>query len=124
MSSTDVYEFTNSDACRGVGIANDSGSHDIITIKGSYPADGSWACNRVVEEQVIVVSGIGNVALRGVEIIQLDASSQDHRAVTVEAGTWFRWNGDMTISMVCRPKFEQDQYEVKTDEQIEAGDTQ
>lgn len=121
MTNQSVYTFENSNTCRGVGIADAGQSHDVIEINGYYPSDGEWARNKVAEEQVIIAQGRGGVAIRGVGYTELDMSLDTKRAVVIPAGAWFRWQGDMTISMVCRPAFDPEYYEVRTDIQIETG---
>lgn len=119
MGRPNVYHFKNSEACEGVGVsASAESSHDVITISGRYPEQGSWARNLESEEEVIVAHGIGSVALRGQGDFLLDASSRDNRAIVIEPGQWFAWDGRMAISMVCRPSFTEYQYEVKTEQEI------
>ena len=120
---TQVYSFHNSDSCKGIGLLSSGDfSHDVIEIAGSYPAEGSWARNLEAEEQVIVVRGRGTLILRDSNVVHLDAHDDAKRAVAVPARQWFRWGGDMTISMVCVPSFDSRKYEVKTDEAI--GDSE
>lgn len=120
MVRPEVHTFRNGEACTGVGIVGDASvSHDVINISGRYPEEGSWARNREAREQVIVVRGVGSVAIRGIGEFFLDAETTDNRAVVVDPGKWFAWDGSMTISMVCQPGFDPDKYEVKRESDIE-----
>ena len=121
MSRSDVYRFKNSKACEGVGISGDTeSSHDVIVITGRYPDEGYWARNLRAREEVVIAHGIGSLALRGQGNFLLDATSRDdrERAAVVEPGQWFAWDGSMSISMVCRPRFSEDEYEVKSEHEI------
>lgn len=117
----EVYEFKNSESCSGFGIASTHDrTHDIITITGSYPEPGMWAQNLEAREEVLVVSGVGEVALRGVGVVGLDSSDARHSGVVIEPGQWFRWRseGGMTISMVCEPGFDAEKYQTASEEEL------
>lgn len=119
MKQPDIYRFKNSPTCEGVGVVrNDDVTHDVITITGRYPAEGLWARNLEAREEVAIVQGIGSVAIRGVATVGLDAANDEERAVVVEPGEWFSWDGQMIISMVCRPGFDPKKYEIKTEDEI------
>jgi len=119
MIRPELYLFENSETCRGVGVSGGADiSHDVIEITGRYPEEGAWARNRKSQEQVIIAHGVGNIILRGQENFPLDSSSRDNRVVVIEPGQWFAWDGKMAISMICRPSFSPDQYEVKTEHEI------
>ena len=119
MGRPKLYHFKNSESCKGVGIADSLDiSHDMIEISGRYPEEGYWARNIEAREEVIIARGIGSVALRGVGEFLLDATSRDNRAIIIEPGQWFAWDGSMAISMVCRPPFSSEKYEIRADDKI------
>lgn len=102
--------FKNSDTCEGISFASKGVPHDIacIRITGRYPEQG-WAKNERSHEMVYVVEGEGI-------LLQENGSRQELQrgsGVVVEAGTWFAWEGDMTIVMACSPAFSPEQYKLK-----------
>lgn len=128
----DVYDFDNSpegeETCVGYGAVYGQGEtsygHDIIKLS-TYPPEGEWARNHGVTENVVIVSGRGGVAIRGVGYLELDALApieSQKRAVTVHPGQWFRWQSDsdekMVISMLTSPAFYAEQYETQSEESI------
>lgn len=124
MTRHESYEFDKGPSCKGYGTVYGEGEssygHDIITITGSYPPETKWARNSASQEDVVVVSGRGGVAIRGLGYQELDATApaeSQKRAVSIAAGQWFRWNSaegeSMEISMLTRPAFSSEQYEVQ-----------
>lgn len=102
-------DFQNSDTCHGKAYVAKGAPSDmaIITITGRYPKAGSWARNRECHEVVVVVSGVGRVAIDGAWH-ELKAGD----GVTIPPGAPFAWDGDMTIAMSCTPPFNPEQYEI------------
>ncbi len=120
--NAEIYTFKNGPTCAGVGVVTPvDRTHDIITIQGSYPQEGFWARNIDAREEVIIVSGEGEVMLRGTDNVPLDSKVLDKRVVVLEPGQWFRWRSfeSMVLSMVCEPRFDPDKYEIKSEEEIQ-----
>lgn len=102
--------FKNSETCEGVAFNSTEVSHDIasITIDGRYPENG-WAMNERSDEIIYVASGRGKLIRKDEAVQEL----QQGNGAFVEAGTWFAWEGHMTIVMSCNPAFNPDQYKWK-----------
>lgn len=120
--SAKSYTFQNGESCQGVGIETAGGNTlDVITIYGSYPDDEYWARNLEARETVVVATGIGELALRGSDVVALDARGlQGAQAVVVEPGGWFRWHSTdgMVIAMECEPGFDAEKYEIKSEQEL------
>ena len=102
--------FRNSETCEGVAYSTERATQDISTIKisGRYPEEG-WAMNEVSDEMVLVSRGRGKLIRKDEVVLELEQGN----GVFVEAGTWFAWEGDMTLTMSCSPSFNSDQYRWK-----------
>jgi mannose-6-phosphate isomerase-like protein (cupin superfamily) len=108
-------KFSNGATCEGVVFADESLPLDMasIDINGRYPEKG-WAINHSVHEIVKVVSGVGSLAIKGAEPIQLITGN----VVSVAPQTHFAWSGEMNLLMVCSPPFNPEQYKVEDDDEI------
>lgn len=106
--------FTNSATCHGVSFAAEA-PVDLaeITIDGRYPETG-WARNRASHEMVRILKGVGGLALRSGQDMELAEGDVVH----ISPGEWFAWSGRMTILMACSPPFDPAQYETR----VEVGD--
>lgn len=108
--------FENSPACHGVSYTVEDAPIDtaVIGIAGRYPESGSWAINHESHEMVYVSRGMGSLAVRGTEPVELQTGDVAH----VAPGQYFAWDGDMQIVMSCNPPFSPDQYEVKKEGEL------
>lgn len=102
--------FHNSETCEGISYGSERAEHDIALIKitGRYPGEG-WAMNELSDEIVVVTEGRGRLIRKDEVVLELEQGD----GVFVEAGTWFAWDGNMTLTMACRPSFSPDQYRWK-----------
>lgn len=101
--------FTNSDTCHGTAfVAEAPLDMAEIVISGRYPQTG-WARNRQSHEMVRVLHGAGSLALGEGSATPLAEGDVIH----VPPDTWFAWEGDMTMLIVCSPPFSAEQYEIE-----------
>lgn len=108
-------QFKNSAACKGVSYTAEPAPVDmaVIDITGRYP-DRGWAVNRVVHEIVYVQRGVGSLAIKGSEVMNL----QEGLVVSVAPGERFAWDGDMIIVMACSPPFDPEQYTLEEQDEV------
>ena len=102
--------FKNSDTCEVVSFTSEQAEHDIafVYITGRYPDTGWWAMNEDADEMVAVIEGEGRLILKDDAVIELEAG----KGAFVQAGTLFAWDGNMTLSMSCNPKFDSSKYKL------------
>lgn len=104
------HPFVNSESCSGRSFVADEQTLDMaeININGRYPETG-WAKNERVGEMVYVLRGMGQLAIRDAEPIELKVGD----VVSVSVGQEFSWTGNnLTILMACSPAFSSEQYTV------------
>ena len=108
--SIEGQPFKNSETCEGVAFVSPEVKHDIanIRITGRYPEEG-WAMNEVSDEVVFVSEGRGRLSRKDEAVQDLEQG----KAAFIPAGTWFAWDGDMTIVMSCNPAYSPEQYKWK-----------
>lgn len=107
---TGEAEFQNSDSCWGVAYTDPTAPQDIsdIYVNGRYPENG-WAMNEVCHEMVYIVEGLGQLALKDSEPVELLAGT----TVSIPPGEWFAWKGNLRLIMSCSPPFNKDQYKTQ-----------
>lgn len=105
----DGEQFQNSPNCKGTAYTIPGMGHDIasINISGRYPASG-WAVNHEVHETVYVMKGLGELAFRDGDTMQLGTGD----VVMVLPEVPFAWSGTMELVMVCEPAFTPRQHEI------------
>lgn len=113
--SLEENRFKNSEACEGVAYSDKSAPVDmaVIDITGRYPEKG-WAVNHKVHEIVYVTRGMGSLAVKGSEVVQL----KEGHVVSVAPEERFAWDGDMIIVMACSPPFDPEQYTLEEQDEV------
>ena len=101
-----AIERKNSEVCIVTEHCIDDETIDFVTVKimGRYP-NAKHAVNQKCKEIVYIHEGNGKVGVNGEEYA-INAGD----VVLIEAGEKFYWEGNMSLSISCRPAWTKEQH--------------
>jgi glyoxylate utilization-related uncharacterized protein len=81
----------------------------IVQISGRYPEKGN-VINTKCKEIAYVQNGRGEIVVNGER-----HAIQGGDLVLIEEGERYHWNGELSLSITCRPAWSKDQYQIVDD---------